>query len=535
MEEKISILNSFWSSCADIKLVKEFELQENCFWGSIQMDATPKNSLLFDVKVPLSYPLSNDSISIRFYCKNDISFSHINDDNSICILTPKDNNFESRLKHEERLLKEWRNIYYIEEKRDDRYEYLIADYYGNGAFFFTDVEHDFKKGEFGEFTFIKLSEIPLLDEYICNYYIKTIGTNKCQWANMIHSKQNDSNSIGIFYFIEEEPVVKCRWTAKKWNEINALFNQQLKKRLYDIKTNNGKNFLLHLLLGYKISSTEIHWQMIQVEKNEIPVKGQKIATNYYEYDFEKKPIHWAKTVNCSYNRYFGRGALPYELAEKRILIIGVGAIGSSLAKILTRGGARNITLCDIDSVETGNICRSEYLISQVQCPKVYALGSQLNSISPFVDINIIPPTDKRLDTEYRKRTTETLESFDYIFDCSSDSELAYIFHKLKPHACIINISISNKANEMVCSVGFDFAHEKALIFRNLETTEDLSFYEGTGCWNPTFEASFYDINGMLNLTIQNIANKISNRIPVSTFVVKKQISNNSINLITVDY
>ena len=533
MDEKISILNSFWNSCADIKLVKEFELQEDCFWGSIQMDATPKNSLLFDVKVPLSYPLSNDSISIRFCCKNDISCSHINDDNSICILTPKDSNFENRLKHEELLLKKWRDIYYIGEKKDDRYEYPITDYSSNDTFFFTDIEHGLKKGEFGEFTFVKFSEIPLEDKHTCNYYIKTIGKNKCQWSNIVHSRANTSD--GLFYFIEEEPVVKCRWTAKNWNEINTLLSQKFKEHLYSIKTHKGKKNLLHFLLGYKISSTEIHWQMIQVEKNEIPLKGQKIVPNYYEYNFENKPIRWAKTVNCSYNRYFGRGALPYELAEKRILIIGVGAVGSSLAKILTRGGAKNITLCDNDEVATGNICRSEYLITQVQYPKVCALGNLLSNISPFVDINFIPLIDKRLDTEYRKRTTEILDSFDYIFDCSSDSELAYIFHELKPQVCIINISISNKANELVCSVGFDFAHEKALIFKNLETTEDLSFYEGTGCWSPTFEASFYDINGMLNLTIQNIANKISNKIPVSTFMVKKQINNNSINLITVDY
>ncbi|MDL2239150.1 ThiF family adenylyltransferase [Bacteroidales bacterium OttesenSCG-928-K03] len=533
MEEKTSILNAFWRSCIDIQLIQEFNIKDDGFWGCIQMDASPKEHLIFDVKVPLSYPLSNDSISTRFYCQNDISCSHVNLDNSICFFTPKHNDFEERLKLEETLLKEWRDTYYINEMKDDRYEYLITDYSNNDVFFFTDIDYNFKKGEYGEFTFTIHNEIPIKPIPIRNFYIKTIGKVNCKWAEQIHS--STLNCIGLYYFMDEEPVSKCRWIAKNWDEIDTLVNQRFKKYLYDIKHDGTKDSLLCILIGYKISATEIHWQMIQITKNKIPVKGIKKAPGYYEYFFEKELISWSRTVNCSYNRYFGRGALPPEISDKKILIIGTGAIGSSLAKILVKGGLRDITLCDIDCVETGNICRSEYSISHIQSPKVLALMGTLSEISPFVNIYIIDPVNKRLDIEYREQTIERLKHYDLIFDCSSDSELAYVFNELEIKNTIINISISNKANDLVCAVGTDFAHEKAIIFENLETTENLHFYEGTGCWHPTFEASYYDINGMLNLAIQNIANKISSNIPLSTFVIKKQIKNNSINLETIDY
>ncbi|MBK7872890.1 MAG: ThiF family adenylyltransferase [Saprospiraceae bacterium] len=52
-----------------------------------------------------------------------------------------------------------------------------------------------------------------------------------------------------------------------------------------------------------------------------------------------------------------------KLTNKKILIIGVGAVGSMIAKTLTRGGCRFIDFVDHDLKEPENICRSEYIFS----------------------------------------------------------------------------------------------------------------------------------------------------------------------------
>ena len=47
-----------------------------------------------------------------------------------------------------------------------------------------------------------------------------------------------------------------------------------------------------------------------------------------------------------------------KLTDDDILIIGTGAIGSSLYMSLLRGGCRKVTISDGDTIEPGNLCRA---------------------------------------------------------------------------------------------------------------------------------------------------------------------------------
>tara|TARA_R110000824_G_scaffold55632_11_gene153142 strand:+ start:5117 stop:5776 length:660 start_codon:yes stop_codon:yes gene_type:complete len=67
-------------------------------------------------------------------------------------------------------------------------------------------------------------------------------------------------------------------------------------------------------------------------------------------------------------------------------ILGCGAIGSSTAMQLARMGATKFCLYDMDTVEDVNIGVSQYIISDIDKPKVYALKEHLESIG-VEDIN----------------------------------------------------------------------------------------------------------------------------------------------------
>ena len=77
--------------------------------------------------------------------------------------------------------------------------------------------------------------------------------------------------------------------------------------------------------------------------------------------------------------------MPKELANKKMLIMGVGAIGSILAETLTRCGAKNLTLYDIDNKEPGNVCRSAYPFYTGIIEKTLDITSLLTQISPHVE------------------------------------------------------------------------------------------------------------------------------------------------------
>ena len=67
-------------------------------------------------------------------------------------------------------------------------------------------------------------------------------------------------------------------------------------------------------------------------------------------------------------------------------ILGCGAIGSSTAMQLARMGATKFCLYDMDKVEDVNIGVSQYIISDIDKPKVEALKEHLGSIG-VEDVN----------------------------------------------------------------------------------------------------------------------------------------------------
>lgn len=78
---------------------------------------------------------------------------------------------------------------------------------------------------------------------------------------------------------------------------------------------------------------------------------------------------------------------PLEL-EDEIHIIGVGAIGSNLALMLTRLGCTNIHLYDFDKVEEINVANQNYFRDQVGCSKVDATLNNMLSINPEIEVEI---------------------------------------------------------------------------------------------------------------------------------------------------
>ena len=81
---------------------------------------------------------------------------------------------------------------------------------------------------------------------------------------------------------------------------------------------------------------------------------------------------------------------PIDDLKAPIHIIGVGAIGSTIATMLTRMGVQELHLYDIDDVEMKNVCNQEYFDHQVGTPKLEAITETLIKINPDINIKIHP-------------------------------------------------------------------------------------------------------------------------------------------------
>lgn len=125
-------------------------------------------------------------------------------------------------------------------------------------------------------------------------------------------------------------------------------------------------------------------------------------------------------------------AAMQQIDSKRVIIFGIGGVGSWCAESLIRSGIRHLTIVDSDRVSASNINRqlmaTTLTVGQV---KVLALRERLLSINPSANITTI---EKVFNEE--SADTFDLDSYDYIIDA---------IDSLKDKALLILMATRTKA------------------------------------------------------------------------------------------
>ena len=120
------------------------------------------------------------------------------------------------------------------------------------------------------------------------------------------------------------------------------------------------------------------------------------------------------------------------IGQKRVILFGVGGVGSWCAESLVRSGILHLTIVDSDCVCTSNINRQLMATTKtVGQPKVDVLKERLLSINPSADI-------KALQMVFNEESASEfeLESYDYIIDA---------IDSLKDKALLILMATRTKA------------------------------------------------------------------------------------------
>lgn len=118
-----------------------------------------------------------------------------------------------------------------------------------------------------------------------------------------------------------------------------------------------------------------------------------------------------KAIYNRSERLLGAEAMN-RLAEKRVIIFGVGGVGSWCAESLVRSGIKHLTIVDSDRVSITNVNRQIMAtVKTVGMVKVDALKERLLSINPHADITA-------LQKIYTASTADEfeIENYDYIVD-----------------------------------------------------------------------------------------------------------------------
>ena len=112
------------------------------------------------------------------------------------------------------------------------------------------------------------------------------------------------------------------------------------------------------------------------------------------------------------------------LQSKRVLLFGVGGVGSYAAEALIRTGLNHLTIVDGDTVQPSNLNRQlPATRATMGMPKVEALKARLLEINPEADIEAIYSMyeGQKYDVQgMAEGTIYNFEKFDYIIDAIDD-------------------------------------------------------------------------------------------------------------------
>ena len=500
----------------------------------------------WQVRIDPVYPCKAEGMeTVHFFNRNLMEYPHIMRSGFLCLHTPTMDNPAQQLTVDLTRLKEWIDKYYVGKEIDDHYEELVVErreidgvYYN---FYYTDTDNPIPKNDYGTVDLVPL--VPGLhngkrmNTFMVNaFHSKTSNVQYgCQWKE---NQQGNTLFEGIYCFLDKAPSLYNKFVLEKYSDMSTLFSWSQMEFLAKRAKERCMAPRIPLFCGYQIPNEEVRWQVAMLKTDAFPVKSEKVRCGgrpFMNYFFKKEFIDWAYPYNCSYSHFFGRGAAPLSLVEKKILIIGVGAIGSIVATTLARCGVKFLDYYDIDLKEPGNVCRSDYDFLSGVSDKSYELSSILYSISPFIHCEIL---NKLLDLgikksidddEFKKNVLEVLNGYDIIFDCSTDDGLMYTFGKMNLKAKLINLSISNHAKELVCALCGNITETVKFIYNRIIDSDQTDMFYPTGCWNPTFKASYNDVASKVQLALKHIIKMLTQKEPESNFYISESMDGFKIN------
>lgn len=534
-----------------VSLIEDFIIDEaGSLKGRIAVVTDQDNAdLEWDVEITPTYPFKVMGMEpIHFQNKNLLDYPHIMQGGNLCMHPAEYENVERQFVNDLEQLKEWVEKYYVKGGKDAHYEHLVVNhslireqYY---TFCFAETQEDFTEGDYGVVHYAVLPTGRKNDKPVVNYvtqkFVSCVQVKKKELFCKISKFYQELRSFdGVYCLLNNIPSVHDKFIVEDYDSIKGLFSQSQKNYIHSfVVSHRGKCNIFPLFCGYRIPEGGVYWQAMMLFMDDLPIEPVRVGTGknrLWFTDFKQGLIQWAETVDISYKYFFGRGAMPEELANKKILIMGVGAIGSIVAETLTRCGAKDLTLYDIDNKEPGNVCRSAYPFYTGIIEKTLDMKSLLTRISPHVECASLKPIVDLVVKKYaaghedKSALAELFDQFDIIFDCTTDNQLMRVMDSMSTKAQLINLSITNHAQDLICAFSPDVTDTVLLIYGFLKRDAETDMYNPTGCWNPTFKASYNDIGCKVQVAVKHIIKMLNRLEPLSNFYITEDDLNLKIN------
>jgi hypothetical protein len=222
-------------------------------------------------------------------------------------------------------------------------------------------------------------------------------------------------------------------------------------------------------------------------------------------------LTWLTSRNWEPQEITARGRLPDALTSRKIVIVGVGALGAMIAELLVREGCTSLVLVDAERLQVGNLSRHILQLNDVCKTKASAVANRLRSVNPYVRISSIevgfPPSDDTHRTLVR--------DCNLVIDCTADDTVLERMSTFEWHAdrLFVSASVGMYARRLFffSACGRAFPHldfiDRIRPWIERETKEYVGCElprEGAGCWHPLFPARSDDLWLMASVAVKQI-------------------------------
>lgn len=342
---------------------------------------------------------------------------------------------------------------------------------------------------------------------------------------------------GVWIRLDEVPVVEPWQAPSTWAELVAILSEKrlriekILPRLLEPLRDQGADSKRHcLLVGFPISAIvggspqRMFWTGFDLprlagRKDAVPgFRNNKLG--HWKLDEQQlrglHPLPWLPSENWGDTELTGRGHLPF-LAGLRVLLLGCGALGSAVAELLVRGGVRDLSLIDGETLEAGNLVRHSLDMADLGRNKAEAVRDRLLRLSPHVRARAFA---KRFEPGCEEQN-QTLAEADLVINTTAN------------HSLMVQLEQCwNVPNTFVSlSLGLHAQRLYLLLYRGQQlprqpyvaalspwleddwkgvATKDLP-RDGLGCWNPLMPATHADITLLAAVVVKELEAKLAAR------------------------
>ena len=352
----------------------------------------------------------------------------------------------------------------------------------------------------------------------------------CAWGRSI---TGDASLIarGCWLRLKEVPVLAPWQAPQTWGELRYCAERQginldsLLRPILDAFRQTkemGRVALIGFPLPAQFSDPpeRMHWLALRLPEllsRQDQVRGfRRGRHSVWQYNRERifhnhSSISWLQSENWHGDQLTSRGALPMNFTSKKVLLLGVGALGSAMAEMLVRAGVTQMLIMDGDLLKAGNLVRHTLDLRDLNENKASAIAKRLNQLSPQAVVEAMNYSFPPATASER----QVLMDCEIVIDCTGDDEVLHHLASFSGPAekLFFSVFMSLGARRLYCFAarGASFPVESFRRQINPWLVKDIAESsgvemprEGIGCWNPVFPARADDVWLLASTAVKQI-------------------------------